>query len=77
MENTQEQNERNALRILAMAAEHYLKSVDELSRTFVAPQASAAIEVLSAVLAERWGSQEEKVEQSKDTPVNTPKAKKA
>ena len=49
-----EQLERNALRVLAMAAEHYLKAQDELSRTFVAPQLQAAVQALDTALNDRW-----------------------
>lgn len=55
MENSLEQNERNALTILTLATEQYLKSQDELGRNFVAPQAQAAAEILNGVLNERWG----------------------
>lgn len=46
--NTQElSQEQLALRVLAMAAEGYIKTQDELSRTYVAPQINAALQTLS------------------------------
>lgn len=56
MENTQEQNERNALKILLVATEQYLKGQDELGRNFIAPQAQAAAEILTTALNDRWGT---------------------
>jgi cellobiose-specific phosphotransferase system component IIB len=56
MENDRATNEGNALKILAMAAEQYLKVQDELSRNFVGPQVRAAVEVIGAILEERNGA---------------------
>jgi hypothetical protein len=52
--NEQEQNERNSLRILAVAAEEYLKGADELGKNFIGPQVRAAGEILNAVINGRW-----------------------
>ena len=69
MENTPEQNERNALKILMLATEQYLKSQDELGRNFIAPQAQAAAEILNAVLDSRWGAPAEAaVEAAEEAP---------
>lgn len=68
MENTPEQNERNALKILLLATEQYLKAQDELGRNFIAPQAQAAAEILNNVLNERWGTQPEAVEAVEEAP---------
>ena len=60
--NSKEQNERSALKILAIAAEQYLKTQDELGRNFIGPQAQAAIEIINEVLNERWGNPEVETE---------------
>lgn len=49
-----ETNERNALRILILAVEQYMKGQDELGRTFIGPQAQAAVQILSVALDQRW-----------------------
>lgn len=68
-----EQNERNSLKILLLATEQYLKSLDELGRNFVAPQAQAAAEILTNLLNDRWGA----VETEQDAPTTeAPAAKK-
>lgn len=72
MENTPEQNERNALKILLLATEQYLKGQDELGRSFVAPQAQAAAEILTNILNERWGTNAPEAEAA---PEEAPKAR--
>ena len=69
--NSQEQNERSALKILAIAAEQYLKSQDELGRNFIGPQAQAAIEIINDVLNERWGKPEAEAEAETETETET------
>lgn len=54
--NEQEQNERNALQILALAAEKYLEAQDELGKNFIGPQVKAAVEILNAANNEKWGN---------------------
>lgn len=76
MENTPEQNERNALKILMLATEQYLKMQDELGRNFIAPQAQAAAEILTGVLDQRWGASAEAVPAEVEAaPAEAPKAK--
>jgi hypothetical protein len=67
MENTLEQNERNALKILMLATDSYLKGQDELGKNFIAPQAQAAAEILNNLLNERWGAEGE-AEVTEDAP---------
>jgi hypothetical protein len=64
MDNQQEQNERNSLKILFLAAEQYLKNQDELGRNFIQPQIHAAGEILNSVLNQRWPSTEQPVADS-------------
>lgn len=49
----QQQNEINAVKILALAVEGYLASLDELGRNFVGPQARAAVQIFSNIVEER------------------------
>ena len=42
---------QNSLKILAMAAEGYLKTQDDLSKSFVAPQIQAALQNLGTLIA--------------------------
>lgn len=53
MDHEQAQNEKNAVQILAMAAESYLTTLDGLSKNFVTPQVTAAVQILQQIIEER------------------------
>lgn len=53
------QLEQNALQILAKAADKYLAAQDDLGKSFIGPQLSAAVGIIARILEERWAGQNE------------------
>lgn len=47
------QKETQAIKILALAAEKYLATQDDLGKAFIAPQLDDAIKLLSGIIIER------------------------
>lgn len=58
MNNQNQQNEQNALTILAKAATEYVKHCDELAKSFVEPQINMAIQILNALLTSHYAEPE-------------------
>lgn len=49
----QQQNEINAVKILAVASDGYLNSLDELGKNFITPQVRAAMQIVANIVSER------------------------